>query len=91
MGGRSGSVAIVIPQLPTEPLAATDLGPGSIEFLTGFDERVAQPLVIALSMVMRKEFPNRVTQRFLTEEDHSIEALFLDRSDEAFDVRVQIR
>ena len=39
---------------------------------------------------MRYEFPNGVSQRILTKEDHLIQTAFFDAADEAFGVRIQI-
>jgi hypothetical protein len=53
-----------------ESLTATDVAVGSTEFLIGFDDRVAQALVIALPVVMIEELGNGRSQGLLTKEDH---------------------
>src|SRR6266404_1731407 len=48
-------------------------------------------LVRALGVVVLEELIDRALQRSFAEEDHVIEALFLDRPDEPFRERVEIR
>ena len=38
--------------------------------LFGFDQRVTQPLMVALSMIMTNELGGGTPQRLLTKEDH---------------------
>ena len=38
------------------------------------NDRVVQSLVISLAVVMNQELANRVSQRSLTEKDHSVQA-----------------
>ena len=56
-----------------------------------FDLRVPEPLMVALSMTMMDELGDGPAQRLLTEENHAIQALALERQNKPFDVCVQIR
>ena len=56
-----------------------------------FEQRVPQPLMGAFSMIMMGELGDGPAQRWLTEEDHPIQALALDRQNKPFDISVQIR
>ena len=55
------------------------------------NQDVAQPLVIALDVVMRDVVRERTAEMALTDQDDPVQALSLDRSHEAFRVRVGIR
>ncbi len=46
--------------------------------LVGLNQRVAEPLMVTLSMIMTNEFGHGTPQRTLSEEDHPIQALRLD-------------
>jgi hypothetical protein len=54
------------------------------------DQLIAKALVIALSMIVDDEFGDSLTQRRLPDEDHPIQAFFLDRAHEALGIRIQI-
>ncbi len=56
-----------------------------------FEQRVPEPLMVALSVIMMDELSDGTTQRLLTEENHPLQALALDRQNKPFDVSVQIR
>ncbi len=45
----------------------------------------------ALSVIMKNELGDGAAQRLLTEEDHPIQALALDRRNKPFDVSVRFR
>ena len=47
--------------------------------------------MVALSVIMMDELSDGTAQRWLTEEDHPLQALALDRQNKPFDVSVQIR
>jgi len=52
---------------------------------------VAQPLVVPFETAMGKEFVDRLPQGAFSERDHPVQAGFLDGSDKAFRVGIQIR
>ncbi len=54
------------------------------------DQPVAKTLVVSLAMIMRHEFLDRLSQRTLSEQDHSVQAGFSDRSDKPLRVGIQI-
>ena len=84
------SVAIVVPQQTTKPLAAFDIAMMLANFFTRLDDRVTQALMISLAVIMRQEFMASVAQRLLTKEDHSIETLGFQRSEKPLDASVQV-
>ena len=47
--------------------------------------------MVALSVIMMDELSDGTAQRWLTEEEHPLQALALDRQNKPFDVSVQIR
>ena len=47
--------------------------------------------MVALSVIMMDELSDGTAQRLLTEEDHPLQALALDRQNKPFDISVQIR
>ena len=47
--------------------------------------------MVALSVILMGELSDGTAQRWLTEEDHPLQALALDRQNKPFDVSVQIR
>lgn len=57
---------------------------------TSSDQRVIQPLVIVLLVVVRHVFTNCTTQRRLPKENHSPQAFILYRADESLRIRIQI-
>ena len=59
--------------------------------ITGKQQDVALPLVIALSMIMFDVFAQRSPQRALSKEDHLGQALVLHRSDPALRIGIQVR
>ncbi len=62
--------AAVVSQHPAETLVANDLAFIVTDFLSGIDNAVLQPLMIARRMIMSQEFANRMPQHLLAEEDH---------------------
>ena len=56
-----------------------------------FEQRVPEPLMVALSVIMMDALSDGTAQRWLTEKDHPLQALALDRQNKPFDVCVQIR
>ena len=56
-----------------------------------FEQRVPEPLMVALSVIMMDELSDGTAQRLLTEEDHPLQALALDQQNKPFDISVQIR
>src|SRR5450631_4842881 len=82
---------MVITQEPTQSLAALHR-PGAAEgCITGEQQDVVLPLMIALSMVMLDVFAQCAPQGALAEEDHLGQALLLHRPDPALRVGIQVR
>jgi hypothetical protein len=54
------------------------------------DEGVAEPLVIALRMIVLDELGKGSSQMALAEGDHTVETFSLDRSHEPFRVRIRV-
>jgi hypothetical protein len=52
------------------------------------DQPIAETLVVSLAMIMRHEFVNPFAQRALAEEDHTLQAGFLDAAYESLSVGV---
>jgi hypothetical protein len=86
---RCGSV--VETKHSTEPSNALDWADSRIIAVIRLDQTVVEPLVIPLGVVMSGEFSSGFPKRAFSEEDHSVEALILDRSDEPLGVGVQVR
>ncbi len=82
---------MVIGEQAAQSFAASHVPVETAHALVRFDQRVLQPLMISLSMIMRSEFGDGPAKRLLTEEDHPIQALAFDRQNKPFDVSVQIR
>lgn len=75
-----GGPAVVVAEEPAEPLAAFDLARASADLLARLDDPVVQALVVPLAVIVGQEFPRRVAQRVLAEEDHPAETLFFERT-----------
>ena len=88
---RSGRIAVIVPQHSAESLPAPHLTGRAAHFLPRFNQPVAKPLMVALRMKVIQEFSHGHLQRSLPEEDHTLDAFLLDRSHEAFEMRIQIR
>ncbi len=80
--------AAIEAQHPAEPLEALDWSDRRFVAAIRLDQSVVEPLVIPLRVVMSGEISGRLLERPLAEEDHSVEALILDRSDEPLGVGV---
>jgi len=55
------------------------------------DEAIPEPLMISLEMIMEQKFVNSMPQASFAEENHSIQAGFLDRPDKPLRISVQVR
>ena len=82
---------MVVLQKPTKPFTAWNVAISLPIFLPGFDELVAQALVISFAMIVEQELADSISQRSLTEKDESMEALLLQAQMEPLDLRIQIR
>ena len=80
-------LAVVVLQKPTEPFAHVD---NTLASGPALNEIIGEPLMRAFVMVMRNEFADGMIQRSLPDKDHLVETLRLDRTDEAFSVRVHV-
>ena len=88
---RLRSCAAIEAKHPAEPLEALDWSDRRLVAATLLDQSIVEPLMISLRVVMSRELASSLPKRSFSEEDHSVEALFLDRSDESLGVGVQIR
>ena len=70
--------APVIVQHAAQPLAALDCSTMTSMAFIRHDQPVAETLVVSLAMIMRNELVNPFAQRALTEEDHALQAGFLE-------------
>ncbi len=77
-------------QHPTEALGAFDGARYGFGAVPRLDQLIIDPLVIPLPMIVSGILASRLSQRPFAEEDHSIETLILDRSDESLGVGVQV-
>ena len=84
-------VAVVIAEQAAQSLTTSHLPVRTADAFFRFEQRVPTPLMVALSVIMMDELSDGTTQRWLTEEDHPLQALALDRQNKPFDVSVQIR
>ena len=84
-------VAVVITEQAAQSLTTPHVAMETADAFFCFEQRVPEPLMVALSMIMMDELSDGPAQRLLTEEDHPIQALALDRQNKPFDVGVQIR
>ena len=78
-------------QHPTEPLAALDATTGWRCRRQRQDQAIVEPLVIPFVVVVRDELADGATPRALADQDHALEAGFLDGAHEALRVGVQVR
>ena len=85
------SGAVVITEQAAQSLTTSHLPVGTADAFFRFDQCIPEPLMVALSMIMMDELGDGTAQRWLTEEDHPLQALALDRQHKPFDVSVQIR
>ncbi len=86
---RRGTVVIV--EHAAQPLAAPDCSTMTSMPFIRHDQSVAETLVVSFAMIMRNELLNPFAQRALTEQNHALQAGFLDAAYESLGVRVQIR
>ena len=84
-------LAVVVVEQAAQPLATADASMTTSDAIVPFDQPVIEALMIALSMIMRNVFADRSAKRFLTEEDHPVEAFAFDRQNKPLDESVQIR
>ena len=82
---------MVIAQHAAEALAARDRTGGQPDCASGVDERVVEPLMVALGVVMGEVFGHGLAQGVFAEKDHAVEAFVSDGSHEAFDKGVAVR
>ena len=87
---KSGRFAVVVPQHSAQSLPAHHFTRRAANFFAGLYQPVAEPLMVTLCMKMEDEFSNGFEQSRFPEEDQPMEALVLDRSHEAFEIRTQI-
>ncbi len=66
---------MIVAKHATKPFATLDLTIALANFVARLDDLIVQALVISLSVIMNNEFIAGISQRTLTEEYHSIEAL----------------
>ena len=84
-------VAVVIAEQAAQSLTTSHLPVRTADAFFRFEQRVPEPLMVAFSVIMMDELSDGTAQRWLTEEDHPLQALALDRQNKPFDVSVQIR
>ena len=84
---RSGPV--VVAQHPTETFPALKQAGGAPDFSTRFDQPVVESLMIPLSVKVSQELGSGLPQRLLPEEDHPVQALFLQAAQESLEMRIQ--
>ncbi len=77
---RRGSM--IETQQPAEPLNAFNCAEGRFRRITGLDQSIVDPLVIPLPVIMSGVLASRFPKRPFSEEDHAVQGLALDRSDE---------
>jgi hypothetical protein len=87
----SGCLTIIIIQHSAQPLTALDRSTATGARLLLHDQPVAQPLMVALVMIMHDEFLNGPSQRAFSEQDHLLQTGFFDGPDKAFGVGIQGR
>jgi hypothetical protein len=82
--------AMVEAQHPPEPLVAFDGARCRFGTVRRLDQPIIDPLMIPLPVIVNGVLTSCLSKRPLAEEDHAIEALLLDRSNESFGVGVQV-
>ena len=73
------SAAVVIAEQAAQSLTTSHLPVGTADAFFRFEQRVLEPSMVALSVIMMDELSDGTAQRLLTEEDHPLQALALDR------------
>jgi len=74
-------------QQSAESLDALECIISRLRSLIRLDQSIVDPLMIPLAVIMSGVLASGLSKRPFAEEDHSIEALILDRSDESFGYR----
>ena len=67
--------AIVVSQQPAKSFATDDVAIATTNFVVTFNELVAQPLMIPLSVIMRQVLANGISKRLFAAEDQLFQAL----------------
>ena len=81
---------MIVLQQPTEPFATPERRVAASGGDGWEEEQVVASLVIAFVMVMRHELVHRPSERALADQDHPVQARFLDGPYEALSERIQI-
>ena len=82
---------VVIAEQAAQSLTTSHLPVRTANAFFRFEQRVPEPLMVALSVIMMDELSDGTAQRWLTEKERPLQALALDRQNKPFDVSVQIR
>src|SRR2546426_6878843 len=82
--------AVVIPQQPTQPLAATNVGAPE-RAGPWRDQVVAEPLMVPLPVVVRHELVEHAQQAPFPEENQAVQTLLANRAHEPLRVGVGVR
>jgi len=82
---------MVIIEHSAQPLTTQDHSAAASARLFPHDQPVVQPLVVSLAMIMHHEFVHGLPQRAFSEQNYSLQARFLDGSDKALGMGIQIR
>ena len=67
--------AVVITEQAAQSLTTSHLPVRTADAFFRFEQRVPKPLMVALSVIMMDELNDGTAQRWLTEEDHPLQAL----------------
>src|SRR5262245_17565495 len=87
---ESRGLTIVIVEHSAEPLVLS-YSAVRLDRLHWNKETIVESLMVPLPMIMRHKLANRISQRVFTKEDHLLQAILLNRSDEPFRISIQIR
>jgi len=82
---------IVVTQEPAEAFTAFDLAPITCHLPVTLDDLASCPLVIALAVIMLDVVPDSPFKRGDAKEDHAVQALVLDGSDEPLSLGGAVR
>ena len=82
-------LAVVVTQHAAQTIPAPNAAGCAPDFLARFDQPIAKSLVIPLSVKVSQELGSGLPQRLLPEEDHPVQALFLQASQESLEMRIQ--
>jgi hypothetical protein len=86
----SGSLTIVVIQHSASPLAALNRSTVHGTRLCRYDQAIPQPLVVPLVVIVHYEFVEGLSQRAFFEQDHPLQAGFLDGPDEVLGVGIVV-